>query len=112
MDGRIFCRSLRSHPLRNVTTQIVALAGDNIPYAPGRIFDIAIIPGNQVNVDVHHRLTCGGADIDPDIVAEGSVRVVVVGFQLVHEPKDRAHFRLSQVEEGPDVPVRTDEQVA
>lgn len=47
------------------------LARKHTPNAATRIWHITRIPRNQMNVDVHSRLTAGFADIYANVVAVG-----------------------------------------
>jgi len=79
------------------------------PHPAAGVFDVAGIPGDEVDVQVHHRLAGGGADVDADVVAGRKEPAVEEGFRLPEEREEAGQFR---VEEAGDVPVGDEEEVA
>jgi len=65
-----------------------------------------------VDVEVHHRLAGGGADVDADVVAVGVKLSVEEGFRLPEEGEEGGLFRVGRVEEAGDVPEGDEEEVA
>jgi len=65
-----------------------------------------------VDVEVHHRLAGGGADVHADVVAAGVEVFVEEGFCLPDEGEEGGLFVVRRVEEGGDVAVGDEEEVA
>ena len=74
------------------------------PPAPG-IFDVPGVAGDGVDMEVHHRLAGGGADVDADVVAVGVEPLVEEGFCLPDEGEEGSLLGVGRVEEGGDVAV-------
>ena len=65
-----------------------------------------------MDVEVHHRLAGGGADVHADVVAVGVEPVVEEGFRLPDEGEEGGLLRVGRVEEAGDVAVGDEEEVA
>jgi hypothetical protein len=57
-----------------------------------------------VDVEVHHGLAGGGADVHADVVAVGMELFVEEGLCLPDEGEEGGELRVGRVEEGGDVP--------
>jgi hypothetical protein len=51
--------------------EVVAAAGQHVAHAAARVGDVAGVAGNDVEVEVIHRLPRRGADVQPEVVAVG-----------------------------------------
>ena len=79
--------------------------------APG-VFDVAVIPGDEMDVEVHHRLAGGFSHVHADVVAVGVEPLVEEDFSLPDEGKKCGEFCVGRVEEACDVAVGDEEEVA
>ena len=79
--------------------------------APGILY-VAGVPGDDVDVEVHHRLAGGGANVRADVVAVGVELPVKEGFCFPGEGEEGGEFRVGRVEEAGDVPEGDEEEVA
>ena len=61
------------------------LLRDRPPHPAPGVFDVAGIPGNDVDVEVHHRLAGGFAGVDADVEAIGVKPAVEEGLCLPEE---------------------------
>ena len=64
--GRIPVRTWCGHP------SVHPLFRDRTPHPAPRVFDVAGIPGDDVDVQVQHRLAGGRSHVDADVVAGGT----------------------------------------
>jgi len=68
--------------------------------------------GDDVDVDVHHRLPGGLTGVEADVVGVGFQLAIEVSLHAVDEIEQRRTLLDSAVEEVRDVPPRHDERVA
>jgi len=83
-----------------------------MPDAAARVGDIAVEAGDEVHVQMHHRLASSRADIDPDVVAVGLQLGVELGLHHIEQLEHRNLFFSGRLEPGGDQPPRHDERVA
>jgi len=88
------------------------LLRNNPPHPAPRVLDVTPVPRDQVDVQVHHRLAGGLADIYADIVAVGIELTVEVGLRLPDQGEQRLLLLPGGVEEVCDMPEGDDQQVA
>lgn len=69
---------------------------DDPSHAPSGFGHIALVTGNQVKVDVTHRLPAGNADVDTDVEAVRGVTLGDKPLDLAHNVHDRVHFVLGE----------------
>ena len=79
--------------------------------APGILY-VAGVPRDDVEVEVHHRLAGGGANVRADVVAGGVVPVVEEVLCFPGEGEEGGEFCVGRVEEAGDVPEGDEEEVA
>ena len=79
--------------------------------APGILY-VAGVPRDDVDVEVHHRLAGGGANVRADVVAIGVEPLVEESFCLPGEGEEGGEFCVGRVEEAGDVPEGDEEEVA
>jgi hypothetical protein len=87
------------------------IARQDAPHATLRIFHIAKIAGNQVNMHVHSRLARRLTDIYPDVVSIGRVFGVDVSLCLAKKLDNRELFLGRHFEEVGYVALRNDEDM-
>ena len=76
---------------------------DHPPHPAPGIRHIPGIPGDDVDVQVHHRLAGGFSDVDADVVAVGMEASVEEVFCLADEREEGGLLCVRRVEEGGDV---------
>jgi hypothetical protein len=81
---------------------------DRTPHPAPGVFDVPGVAGDDVDVEVHHGLAGGGADV----VAVGVELFVEEGFCLPDEGEEGGQFCVRRIEEGGDVAVGDEEEVA
>ena len=79
------------------------LLRDRPPHPAPGVVHVAGIPGDDVDVEVHHGLAGGGADVHADVVAVGMELFVEEGLCLPDEGEEGGELRVGRVEEGGDV---------
>ena len=94
------------------THSVHPLLRDRPPHAAPGVRHVPGIPGDEVDVEVHHGLAGGGADVHADVVAVGVEPAVEEGSCLPDEGEEGGLFRVGRVEEGGDVAVGDEEEVA
>lgn len=85
---------------------------DHTPDTAAGVGDVAGIAGDEVDVEVGHRLPRGRADIDADIPPVRVVPLLQGIPATTEEVEESDPFRLRRLEEGRDVPEGDDEGVA
>ncbi len=54
-------------------------------YAAARVIDIALEPGNKMDVQMEHRLARRGSDIEANVVAVGPVTLIDNHFCRIYQ---------------------------
>lgn len=88
------------------------LLRNNPSHPAPRVLDIPPVPGDQVDVQVHHRLPGCLPDIHADVVAVWPELPVEVGLRLPDQGEQRLLLLPGGVEEVGEMPERDDQQVA
>ncbi len=83
-----------------------------MPDAAARVGDIASKAGDEVHVQMHHRLARGRPDIDADVVAVWPEFGVELGLHHLEQIKHIDLLFARRLEPGGDQPPRHDERVA
>ncbi len=83
-----------------------------MPDAAAWVGDIAGKAGDEVHVQMHHRLACSWIDIDADVVAVGPELGVEPGLHHIEQLEHRDLFFPRCLEPGANQPERYDERVA
>ena len=90
--------------------ELVFLFTRNHPsHAAFRIWDIAIIPRNNMHVAMKDRLTSGFADVNTDIISIGMETLVNFLLHILQHHVHCLALVVGQVEVGSDVPLGDDE---
>jgi len=88
------------------------LLRNNPPHPAPRVLDVTPIPGDQVDVQVHHGLASGLADIHADVVAVRVELAVEMSFRLFDEGEQGLLLLGGGVKKICDMPEGDDQQVA
>jgi len=83
-----------------------------VPDAAARVGDIAGESGDEVHVQMHHRLAGSRADIAANVVTVGLQLRIELGLHHIDELQHRDLFFAGRLEPGGDQPPRHDERVA
>ena len=91
---------------------IKLLIGDNASYPALRIFHITLVSRNDMDMQVSDGLTCGSANIDPDIVAIGVVLVVTDLLAFRNQPPQIHKFLIIDVKITGEMAVRNNQEMS
>ncbi len=80
-----------------------------MPHTPLGIFNVTLVAGDDVNVDMKNALPGRRSDIDADIVAIRFELLVKAHFFLFDEPHAGSNFFRRQVEKTGYMPTRDDQ---
>jgi len=92
--------------------QVVGSFGNDEAHAAGGVGHVAGVPGDEVDVQVGHRLSRRLAVVDADVVPGQVVQVVDAQAHAVDQVEEGGAFGGRGVGEGRDVPPGHDEGVA
>ena len=81
------------------------------PHPAPRVFRIARVARDQVDVQVRHRLAGRGAVVDADVVALGLVAALKAGAGFVQQGQQAGALLGREVKEAAHMPARDDERV-
>ena len=73
---------------------------------------IAVVAWNQVDVEMRHRLPCGGSVVDADVVALGIERLIKYALCPVQQRHQFKLFIWLQLKKRPDMAPWDDQRVA
>jgi hypothetical protein len=90
---------------------ILCLPRHHPPHPAPRVFRIARVARDQVDVQVRHGLAGCGAVVDADVVALGLVAARQAGAGFVQQGQQAGALLGGEVEEAAHVPARDDERV-
>ena len=92
--------------------EVVAFAGEEVPYAAARVIDVAAVARDDVDVEVHDGLTGSFPGIDADVVAVGVELLIDLLLDDIDELEEGRALVGCGVEPSGDEAARDDEGVA
>jgi hypothetical protein len=81
-----------------VPRKVVALARNDMAHAAARVIHVAAVPGNDVNMHMHHRLPRCDAGVEADVVAIGMQLFVELPLHDIDQLDDGKPFFLARGE--------------
>src|SRR5688572_30592165 len=99
----------RRHGHRSLYAAQLAL--EHAANAAAGVLDVAAIARDQVEVDVHARLSRGRADVGADVVAVRGILLLNLRPDLIEQREQGGLLRVAHLEEVRDVPLWNDDHV-
>ena len=105
--------SARRQRTRNRRGHVVSLAGDDVSHAAAWVGDVTAVPGDDVQMQVHHGLPRRGPGVEADVVAVGArLGAIEIPLHLVDQGQDRAALVFGSREPVRHEAPRDDKRVA